>query len=147
LTFFTYDLNFTKSAIEKLMTADSFFQDMDPKAFVAFGARCTRRLQHYLGPDYYGIPEDRGFRDADLILDLLVRGDFPRIHRYSAESREVLQQLRYRQRLVKMRTMVVNSLLFLASSRGVTLRRQLQSHHFRSEPEGHRPSAHQTAEP
>src|SRR6266550_1107363 len=66
-------------------------------------------------------------RDADLILDLLVRGDFPRIHRYSAESREVLQQLRYRQRLVKMRTMVVNSLLFLASSRGVTLRRQLQS--------------------
>jgi len=66
-------------------------------------------------------------RDADLILDLLVRGDFPRIHRYSAESREVLQQLRYRQRLVKMRTMVVNSLLFMASSRGVTLRRQLQS--------------------
>ena len=66
-------------------------------------------------------------RDADLILDLLVRGDFPRIHRYSAASREVLQQLRYRQRLVKMRTMVVNSLLFMASSRGVTLRRQLQS--------------------
>src|SRR5260370_9223429 len=24
-------------------------------------------------------------RDADLILDLLVRGDFPRIHRYSAD--------------------------------------------------------------
>ena len=66
-------------------------------------------------------------RDADLILELMVRGDFPRIHRYSAESREVLQQLRYRQRLVKMRTMVVNSLLFMASSRGVSLRRQLQS--------------------
>ena len=28
-------------------------------------------------------------RDADLILELLVRGDFPRIHRYSAESRAV----------------------------------------------------------
>src|SRR6266516_5934834 len=66
-------------------------------------------------------------RDADLILDLLWRGDFPRIHRYSAESRAVLQQLRYRQRLVKLRTMVVNSLLFMASSRGVTLRSQLQS--------------------
>jgi transposase len=66
-------------------------------------------------------------RDADLILDLLVRGDFPRIHRYSAESREVLQQLRYRQRLVKMRTMVVNSLVFMASSRGVSLRTQLKS--------------------
>ena len=66
-------------------------------------------------------------RDADLILDLLVAGDFPRIHRYSAASREVLQQLRYRQKLVKMRTMVVNGLLFMASSRGVTLRSQLQS--------------------
>ena len=66
-------------------------------------------------------------RDADLILQLLVRGDFPRIHRYSAESREVLQQLRYRQRLVKMGTMVVNSLLFMASSRGLSLRTQLES--------------------
>ncbi len=65
-------------------------------------------------------------RDADLILDLLVRGDFPRIHRYSAESRAVLQQLRYRQRLVKLRTMVTNSLVFMASSRGVVLR-QLKS--------------------
>lgn len=66
-------------------------------------------------------------RDADLILELLLRGDFPRIHRYSPASREVLQQLRYRQRLVKMRTMVVNSLVFMASSRGVSLRTQLKS--------------------
>jgi len=66
-------------------------------------------------------------RDADLILDLLVSGDFPRIHRYSAESRTVLQQLRYRQRLVKMRTMVLNSLVFMASSRGVVLRSQLKT--------------------
>ena len=63
----------------------------------------------------------------DLILDLLVRGDFPRIHRYSAESRAVLQQLRYRQRLVKLRTMVTNSLVFMASSRGVVLRSQLKT--------------------
>ena len=66
-------------------------------------------------------------RDADLILELLVAGDFPRIHRYSAASRQILQQLRHRQRLVKMRTMVVNSLLYLASSRGVSLRTQVQS--------------------
>jgi transposase len=66
-------------------------------------------------------------RDADLILELLVAGDFPRIHRYSAESRAVLQELRFRQRLVKMRTMVMNSLLYLASSRGVALRGQLRS--------------------
>lgn len=65
-------------------------------------------------------------RDAELILDLLVRGDFPRIHRYSAASREVLQQLRYRQKLVKMRTMIVNSLVFMGSSRGVSLRTRLQ---------------------
>jgi hypothetical protein len=54
----------------------------------------------------------------DLILELLVSGDFPRIHRYSRSTRQMLQQLRYRQRLVKMRTMVVNMLLFTASSRG-----------------------------
>jgi transposase len=66
-------------------------------------------------------------RDADLILELLVRGDFPRIHRYSPQTRQVLQQLRYRQRLVKMRTMSMNMLLFMGSSRGVTLRTQLGS--------------------
>jgi transposase len=66
-------------------------------------------------------------RDADLILDLLVRGDFPRIQRHSKVSRAVLQQLRYRQRLVKMRTMVINSLVFMGASRGVSLRTQLKS--------------------
>lgn len=66
-------------------------------------------------------------RDADLILELLHTGDFPRIHRYSRRTREILQQLRYRQRLVKMRTMVMNMLLFMASSRGVTMRTKLQS--------------------
>jgi transposase len=66
-------------------------------------------------------------RDADLILELLQTGDFPRIHRYSRRTREMLQQLRYRHRLVKMRTMVMNMLMFMASSRGVSLRTQLQS--------------------
>jgi transposase len=66
-------------------------------------------------------------RDAELILELLHTGDFPRIHRYSRRTRAMLQQLRYRQRLVKMRTMVMNMLLFMASSRGVTMRTQLKS--------------------
>lgn len=66
-------------------------------------------------------------RDADLILELLLSGDFPRIHRYSRVTRQVLQQLRYRQRLVKMRTMVMNMMLFMASSRGQSLRTQLKS--------------------
>ena len=66
-------------------------------------------------------------RDADLILDLMLRGDFPRLHRYSRASRQILQQLRHRQRLVKMRTMVINSLRFITVSRGVTLRGKLLS--------------------
>ena len=77
--------------------------------------RCARRRQK----------NDR--RDADLILGLMLRGDFPRLHRYSRQSREVLQQLRHRQRLVKMRTMVFNSLRFMATSRGMTLRGTLHS--------------------
>jgi len=64
-------------------------------------------------------------RDADLILELMLRGDFPRLHRYTPASREVLQQLRYRHRLVKLRTIVVNSLQYLALSRGVSLRTKL----------------------
>jgi transposase len=66
-------------------------------------------------------------RDAALIMDLLVKGEFPRIHRQTAEAREVLQQLRYRQRLMKLRTMLVNTLLFMANSRGVSLRGKLRS--------------------
>jgi transposase len=66
-------------------------------------------------------------RDADLILELLHTGDFPRIHRYSRATREMLQQLRYRQRLVKLRTMTMNMLLFISNSRGLSLRKQLQS--------------------
>lgn len=46
-------------------------------------------------------------RDADLILDLLVRDEFPRLFRYSPESHEVLRQLRLRHRLVRLRTSVI----------------------------------------
>jgi transposase len=60
-------------------------------------------------------------RDANLILDLMVTGRFPRLNRQSAESRLVLQQLRYRHRLVKMQTMVQNALKYMALSRGVSL--------------------------
>jgi Transposase len=64
-------------------------------------------------------------RDADLILELLVHEEFPRLFRYSKASREVLRQLRYRHKLVKLRTMVVNSLQALAINAGLSLRRQL----------------------
>ncbi|MDQ3667688.1 MAG: transposase [Acidobacteriota bacterium] len=64
-------------------------------------------------------------RDADLLLDLLVHDEFPALFRYSKESREVLRQLRYRHKLVKLRTMVVNSLQALAINAGLSLRAQL----------------------
>src|SRR4030095_15237547 len=54
-------------------------------------------------------------RYADLILELLYKGDFPRIHRYSRHTREMLQQLRYRHRLVKIRTMGGNRMCFSGS--------------------------------
>jgi transposase len=64
-------------------------------------------------------------RDADLLLDLLVHDEFPALFRYSKESREVLRQLRYRHKLVKLRTMVVNTLHALAINAGLSLRAQL----------------------
>jgi transposase len=57
-------------------------------------------------------------RDASLILDLLLRGDFPQVHRPPFESREVLRLLRYRHKLVQMRTRAKNSLQALAGSAG-----------------------------
>lgn len=64
-------------------------------------------------------------RDADLLLELLVRGEFPTLYRWSRESREVLRQLRYRHKLVKLRTMVANTLHALAINAGVSLRAKL----------------------
>jgi transposase len=64
-------------------------------------------------------------RDADLLLDLLVHHEFPALFRYSRESREVLRQLRYRHKLVKLRTMVVNTLHALAINAGLSLRAKL----------------------
>jgi len=64
-------------------------------------------------------------RDADLILELLWHQEFPVLFRYPQESREVLRQLRYRHKLVKLRTMVVNTLHALAINAGLSLRAQL----------------------
>jgi transposase len=49
-------------------------------------------------------------RDAELLLDLLLRGDFPAVHLPPPGSREVLSLLRYRHRLVRIRTMLRNGL-------------------------------------
>jgi transposase len=49
-------------------------------------------------------------RDAALLLDLLLRDEFPQIHRPPFESREVLRLLRHRHKLVQIRTRVKNGL-------------------------------------
>jgi transposase len=66
-------------------------------------------------------------RDAELILDLMLKGEFPQVHRPAFESREILRLLRYRHRLVQMRTKCKNSLQALAFSAGSAKRATLFS--------------------
>jgi len=66
-------------------------------------------------------------RDAELLVDLLLRGDFPAVHVPSPASRDVLSLLRYRHRLVRMRTMLKNGLQAVALSHQVRLRARLFS--------------------
>lgn len=64
-------------------------------------------------------------KDAELILDLMIHNEFPRIHRPSAVSCEILRMLRYRHKLVKMRTITKNSLQALAIQSGLCLQTKL----------------------
>ena len=66
-------------------------------------------------------------RDAELILDLMLHQEFPRLHRPAVQSREVLRMLRYRQKLIKMRTMTKNSLQAIALQAGLAKGKQLFS--------------------
>jgi transposase len=59
------------------------------------------------------------------MLDLMLKGDFPRVHCFSEESRTVLRQLRYRHKLVKVRTIAKNSLHAIGINAGLPLKRQL----------------------
>ncbi len=64
-------------------------------------------------------------RDAELIWDLMVHHEFPRLHRPAFPSREVLRMLRYRQKLIKLRTMAKNSLQAIALQAGLAKGPQL----------------------
>jgi len=64
-------------------------------------------------------------RDAELLLDLLRRGDFPAVHRPSPASREVLDLLHHRERLVRLRTVLKNSLQAVALNHGLARQRGL----------------------
>jgi transposase len=58
-------------------------------------------------------------RDADLILDLLVKDEFPELWRRPLPSQSVLEQLRFRHHLVKLRTQICNRLQALAHAAGL----------------------------
>src|ERR671919_2710634 len=64
-------------------------------------------------------------RDAELILELMLHDEFPRIHRPSPQSQEILRMLRYRHKLVKLRTIVKNSLHSLSLQAGLSLQARL----------------------
>ena len=64
-------------------------------------------------------------RDAELIWELMAHDEFPRLHRPAVASREVLRMLRYRQKLIKLRTMAKNSLQAIALQAGLAKGAQL----------------------
>jgi transposase len=64
-------------------------------------------------------------RDAQLILDLLVRDKFPQIWIPSPEIRDLRQMLRHQHKLVRFRTSVQNQLHGLAMSQGLCRRAKL----------------------
>jgi transposase len=66
-------------------------------------------------------------RDAELIWDLMAHNEFPRLHQPLPASREVLRMLRYRQKLIKMRTMSKNSLQAIAMQAGLAKGQRLFS--------------------
>ncbi|HYV00274.1 MAG TPA: IS110 family transposase [Pyrinomonadaceae bacterium] len=66
-------------------------------------------------------------RDAELIWELMAHQEFPRLHRPAVTSREVLRMLRYRQKLIKLRTMAKNSLQAIALQAGLGKGKQLFS--------------------
>lgn len=72
-------------------------------------------------------------RDAQLILDLMLRDHFPRIWVPSAGERDLRQLLWHRHKMVRMRTMLGNQLHFLAMSQGLCRKKKLFSEGGRSE--------------
>lgn len=60
-------------------------------------------------------------------LGHLTKDEFPRLHRQLPESREVLRQLRFRHRLVKMTTMIKNSLHAISLAAGLSLKSSIRS--------------------
>ena len=72
-------------------------------------------------------------RDAEHILKLMLKDDFPRIWVPSPENRDVRQLVLHRHRLVGMRIRVMNQLQAIAMNEGIRRRRGLWSREGRSQ--------------
>ena len=72
-------------------------------------------------------------RDAAHILKLMLEGNFPRIWVPSPENRDLRQLVLHRQRLVGMRTRVMNQLQAVAMNEGIRRKKQLWSEKGRQE--------------
>jgi transposase len=64
-------------------------------------------------------------RDAEHILDLMLKGEFPKLYRPFEQSREILRLLRHRQKLVKHVVMVKNSLRRILIETGSVIKQPL----------------------
>ena len=121
------------------------FYEQFPKAVIGVEASCTARwfeqLMNELGHELrVGNPSKirararsrhkSDKRDADLLLDLLLKDEFPALWRRSMQGQSVLEQLRFRHHLVKHRTQVCNRLQALAHAAGLP-KRGIQTKHAR----------------
>ncbi len=124
------------SLIHNVEQVRRFYKQL-PKAVVGIEASCTARwfenLMNDLGHELQvGNPtlirsrarsrHKSDKRDADLILDLLLKDEFPALWRRGVEGQSVLEQLRFRHALVKHRTRVCNRLQALAHAAGLPKR-------------------------
>jgi transposase len=97
---------------------ERLLQDLGHEVWVGDATKIRRRARSRQKTDR---------RDAELLLDLLLKDEFPRINRLSFESLEVLRRLRHRHRLVQMRSSMRNSLQAIALGSGIILKSRLRT--------------------
>src|SRR2546428_12351139 len=74
-------------------------------------------------------------QDAQLILRLMLKDDFPQIWVPSWENRDLRQLLWHRHRMVQVRTRIMNQLQALALNEGLRCKKRLWRGHSRGEKE------------
>jgi transposase len=77
-------------------------------------------------------------QDAQLILKLMLKDDFPRIWVPSWENRDLRQLLWHRHRMVQVRTRIMNQLQALALNEGLRCKKRLWREHGRQQLESFR---------